>query len=195
MMVLKSCRCCCGTMRLEKAAKIIGIVFTVLGVLSMVSSAIELHKLDVGSEQLLTQLGELYPHRDAERLLYHSRALLVARLCTTVLFTAICAALVVGVFRSSRPLVLAFVVLFGLYMLVSTVAIFYAFYDPSVVIDVNTIAELSENDRTMAKAIIYTSLAVILGVYGFFWYLLLVVYSYYKELAKRGPTVEHRQLF
>ena len=171
------------------------VLFQILSALSVAFFAIELYRLAAGAEQLLAQLAEVYPQEEAVRLVHQSRTLLVVRLCGSLVCTAFSVALVVGVLRGNRWLVLSFVVLFGLYMAVSTAAVFYAFYDPAVVISEASIIELRKQNVDLAKAVIYISLGVALGIYAFLWYLAVVVYSYYKEMVKRGPTIEHRQLY
>lgn len=194
-MVLKTCRCCCSTMRLEKASKIIAIIFTILGGISLLMYIVKLFQLDAGRDELLDALEKVFPDMDAQQVFDHARTMAVLRLVSGVLFTLFSALLLVGVYRASKPLVLAFVVFFVLYLAAGTAALFYSFYDPSVFIDEGTIIELRKMNPDMASVILYSALACALAIQAFFWYLAIVVYSFYREMATGGSGVEHRQLF
>ena len=167
----------------------------ILSAISVVYTAVNLYQLDSGHDMIVKELNKLYPDEDVDQVFQQARSLLVVRLCAAIFFTLFSAVLVLGVYRENRQLVLIFVIFYWLYLLAFTIAIFYAFYDPSVFIDQITIDKLRKQDADVAKAIIYIALFVQLGVFGFFYYLAVVVFSYYKELERTGPTKEHRQLF
>lgn len=194
-MALKTCRCCCCVMPLEKAAKIIGIIFTILGAISVVYIAVNLSKVQhahsLGQQYLDPENAE---HADLLRQVEFARNMQIVGLFFSLLFTLFSALLVAGVYKANKCLVLAFCVYFLIYLVLLTARILYAFYDPTALIDENSLEEMKKQGDNIAQIVLYVILAITLVILLFFWYLAAVVFSYYKELAGGSASNEHRQL-
>ena len=167
-------------------------MFQISGAFSAMSFIIRLFLVDSIHDQLVSDLSQLSPLQDTEATVQRARTLLVVRLAVTVVSTLFSAILLVGVYRNSKRMVLTFVVFYVLDLTLSMIAICYAFYDPHVVIDEMNMYQLRQHGPETANIIVYVSLAIVLAIFPFLWYLAVVVYSYYKEMGSQ--EAEHCEL-
>ena len=151
------------------------------------------YRLNSRHDLIVRGLKKLFPDEDAEQMLHQARTRIVVALCVLIYRILISAILVAGVYRKNRKLVLIFIICFSLLLIANTIAIFYAFYDPSIISGQMTSNMLRKNYADASRAIIYTIIIVYLGLNGFYYYLLVGTISYYKELETAAPTKEHRQ--
>ncbi|KAF0286787.1 hypothetical protein FJT64_014723 [Amphibalanus amphitrite] len=179
--MLHSCRCCCCSMPLEKASRIIGLTFGILSLLALGRSVL--------TWLMLSPLEDSHLGDTHRRLLRRAATQLLIHICTSLALGIFSALLVLGVSRRSKCLVLSFMVYFGAVCLLSTIVLLYSLYDPSVLISEIQLREMREqNGAKMVKTIVFISVGLTLPVQLFFWYLWLVVVSYYRELTDNPPS-------
>ena len=119
------------------------------------------------------------------------RSRLIWQTCLSGVSAAFCMMLVSGVTREAPCLVMSYLVYFFLLDMVATIALLYAFYDVTPLLSVKqqeTIQKQGNGPETVRLIIILT-ICVFLALVGFFWYLWLVVFSFYRELTgSHGPA-------
>ena len=152
----------------------------ILCVISVIRSGISLLQLPTADS--LGILGN-----ELEDLLRQARTQLLWQIGVSSVIALFCCMLVAGVSRQSPCLVMTFLIFFGLYLTLATGTLLYSFFDPTAVVSEYQMEDLTkEHGEDTARFIINISLGMALALTVFFWYLWLVVFSFYREMTGGG---------
>ena len=110
--------------------------------------------------------------------------LLIWQSCSNAATVLFCGLLVLGVRRRSPALVMSFVVYWALMQTLATGLVLYSLYDTSALVSEYDLREVrDEHGDETAQIFTYIAVGLLLPLVGFFWYLWLVVVSFYRELT------------
>ena len=127
---------------------------------------------------------------EMEDLLRQARMQLLWQIGVSSVIALFCCMLVAGVSRRSSCLVMTFLVFFGLYLVLTTGVVLYSFFDPTAVVSEYQIEEMAkEHGEDTARLVIKVTMGIVLVLVVFFWYLWLVVFSFYREMSGGGEQL------